>query len=277
MSHPRPVPPITFFGLTFLVSWTLWAAAAAIPESVSLREMRWIAFLPGTFVPGLVAMGLTARAGGGPGVRGLLTPLFASSVPVRWYVFAVTYMAAAKLAAAAAFRMIDGEWPAFAPLSWWLLPAAILFSTAFQAGEEIGWRGYALPRMAAGMGLAPASVLLGVIWACWHLPLFYIPATDSTGQPFLPYLLSVTALSVAMAWLWARTNGSLFLVMLMHAAINNTAVIVPSAVPGATNPLAPGASLMAWLTTGMLWAGAALILVRISSADRVRKPSPERT
>jgi membrane protease YdiL (CAAX protease family) len=116
--------------------------------------------------------------------------------------------------------------------------AAALFSTVIggQAGEEIGWRGYALPRLAAPFGLARASIMLGMIWACWHLPLFFLPQADTYGQSFPVYLLQVTALSVAIAWLYWRTNGSPLLTMLMHAAINNTKDIVPSLAMTGTNP-----------------------------------------
>jgi membrane protease YdiL (CAAX protease family) len=63
---------------------------------------------------------------------------------------------------------------------------ATFFSTVIggQAGKEIGWRGHALQRLAARTGLARGSVLLGVIWAASHLPLFFIQGTDTTGQSF---------------------------------------------------------------------------------------------
>ena len=138
------------------------------------------------------------------------------------YVFAVAYMAAIKLSAALIHRVVIGAWPRFGDEVWYLMAAAIAVSTGVQAGEEVGWRGYALPRLSARVGLAPASVILGVIWASWHLPLFFFPASDTLGQSFPLYLVQVTALSVAVAWLYWRTGGSLLLVMLLHAAVNNT-------------------------------------------------------
>jgi hypothetical protein len=136
--------------------------------------------------------------------------------------------------------------------------------TGGQAGEELGWRGYALPRLAARFGLGGASVLLGVLWACWHLPLFLLmPEADTFGQSFPLYLLQVTALSVAMAWLFARTRGSLLPVMLMHAAVNNTKDIVPSAETGATDPWALSRSLVAWITAALLALCAGWFLLRM--------------
>ena len=123
-----------------------------------------------------------------------------------------------------------------------LMLAATIVSTPVQAGEEIGWRGYALPRLAARFGLAPASIVLGVIWAVWHLPFFVMPGGDTYRQSFPAYLTSVTALSVALSFLYWRTNGSLLMTMLMHAAINNTKDIVPAQSAGGMTPFTLTAS-----------------------------------
>jgi len=199
-----------FFLLAFALTWSAWVASGTVP-------------VPGTS-PSL-----------GPSI--LRDPLFLLGV------FAPGIVALVH-------RAVTGTWPHFGETPWFIMTGALLVSTWAQAGEEVGWRGYALPRLAARIGLAPASIRLGVIWAVWHLPLFFAPQTETYGQSFPVYLLQVTALSIAMAWLYWRTGGSLLLVMLLHAAVNNTKDIVPSAVPGATNPFAPSTSLVAWLTGG---------------------------
>jgi hypothetical protein len=79
-------------------------------------------------------------------------------------------------------------------------------------------------------------------------------------------VLQVVALSVTLAWLWARTYRSLLLPMLLHAAVNTSKDIVPSAVPGASNPFGLNASVVGWLTVAGLWIGAAYFLFRMSKA-----------
>jgi membrane protease YdiL (CAAX protease family) len=120
--------------------------------------------------------------------------------------------------------------------------------------------------MAARWGFARSSVLLGLIWAFWHLPQFFMPDGNSYRQAFFVYVIQVTALTVAMTWLYAHTSGSLLPVMVMHAAVNNTKDIVPSAVPGGTSTFGLSASsttLIGWLTVALLWICAAWFLARM--------------
>ena len=260
---------LTFFSLTFLVSWTCFAGAAAIgggtlspPPGAAI--LAGAIFLLGVIAPSLVALALTARSAGRVGILTLLRQVINCPRQVRWYVFAVGYMAVIKLAAAVMHRIGTGEWPPFGRIPFFLIVLAILFSTPVQAGEEIGWRGYALPHLAREFGLSRASIMVGIIWAFWHLPLFFIPGSDTYHQSFVVALLAITPLSVAMAWLYWRGNGSLLLTMLMHAAVNNTTTIVPSASP-AVSPFSFSASIVGWTTAILLWACAVYFLSRMRS------------
>lgn len=259
-----------FFALTFALTWTSFIAAGLLFDgpATSMTVPRNLLFLLGTVAPSIVAVALTSASEGRNGVRVLLRRLVQWRVGGRWYLFAITFMAAIKLAAALLHRAVTGEWPRFGHEAWYVMLAATFVSTAVmgQAGEEIGWRGFALPRLGARLGLGRASILLGIIWAAWHLPLFFLPGTDKTGQSFTVYLLQVTALSVAIAWLYAHTQGSLLLAMLMHAAINNMKDIVPAAVEGAANPFDMRTSLVVWITVGLLWLCAGYFLVRMPRA-----------
>ena len=259
---------LRYFALTFATTWICWLAAGLLwrggsSSGSSLSALGGAVFLLGVFMPGIVAVAETGRIHGGAGVRSLLGRILKARVPLRFFVVAAGYFAAVKLAVALLHRVVTGTWPTFSAVPWYVMAASLLVSTWTQAGEEIGWRGYALPRMSDRFGLAGASVLLGVIWALWHLPhFFFFPQGDTFGQSFPVWLLQVTAISVALAWLYWRTGGSLLLVMLMHAGVNNTNW-VPSGVAGATNPLALSTSLVAWLTAGVLWVVAGFLLLQM--------------
>lgn len=263
-----------FFLLTFTFTWTVWLAAGAIPErgapeGSALSLLRAPLFLLGVFGPAIVALAVTARSTGRDGVAALVGRIGRWRHDARWYLFAIGYLAAVKLAAAVLHRLVFLAWPRFGDAPWALIAAALLLSTWVQAGEEIGWRGFALPRLVERFGLVTASLLLGPIWAAWHLPLHLSPQGDLYGQSFTVYALQVTAISVAMAWLFWRTSGGLLPVMLFHAAVNNTTAIVPSAVIDPSETLLLGATRMAWLTAGLLWLTAIYFLVRMRGVQRL--------
>jgi membrane protease YdiL (CAAX protease family) len=255
---------LKFFCLTYVLSWASFLAAGFM-SSGAAAGLRGPLFLVGTFAPAMVALALTSQAEGRAGVRRLLREVVHWRVGARWYLFAVGYMAGIKLAVALVYRLATHSWPRFGHEAWYVICAAILLSTPVQAGEEIGWRGYALPRLAGRLGLAPASIVLGAVWACWHLPFFFVAEVDKSGQSFPVYFLQIIALSVAAAWLYWRTNRSLLLVMLMHSSVNQTLGLVPSTIPNTSNPFAISLSLVAWLTVGLLSITAVYFLVRMRS------------
>jgi hypothetical protein len=141
---------LKFFLLAYIVSWTFWIAAAAIsgwsaspPPELSL--VTGLLFLFGTIAPSLVALLLTARADGREGTLTLLRRTVRWQVRARWYFFAITYMAVVKLTVVLLHRIATDAWPKFGQTPCYIMAVVIVFSTPVQAGEEVGWRGYALP------------------------------------------------------------------------------------------------------------------------------------
>lgn len=253
---------VTFFLLTFAVTWSCWISIVMVPIPAHTVVQAVLLFF-GTISPSLVALSLTGWTAGADGVRLVLARMFQWEVMARWYLFALGYTLSIKLFVTLSLRLAFGAWPRFGNVPLYIIPFAILISTPVQSGEEVGWRGYALPRLAARMGLGWASIILGIIWASWHLPLFFLPGSDTYHQSFPVYITQVTAVSVAMAWLWERTGRSLLLPMLMHATINNTQDIIPSAVPGGARTFGFTASPLAWMAALLLWILAAYFLVRM--------------
>lgn len=259
---------LKFFLLTFAVTWTCFITVAlAIPAE---KPLGYALVLLGAYAPSYVAVSLIAWREGQRGVRAILRHVVRWQVAMRWYLFAVFYMVGIKLTVALILRASTGTWPRFGATPWYVIPLAIAFSTPFQAGEEIGWRGYALPRLSDRMGLRWASILLGVIWALWHLPQFFIRASDTYGQSFLLFAFQVIAISVALAWLWNVTAKSLLLPMLLHSAVNNSKDIVPSAILGANSTFGLSASPVAWMTVLFLWVVALHLLTRMPGLEGER-------
>ena len=259
-----PGSAAVFLLLTFLFTWTCWTIVRVAVPIVTPPGRALV--LLGTFGPGIVALALTRRREGAAGVRALLARIPPHGAPLSLYAFAVGWFAVLKLAAAALHRLATGAWPDFGDVPWIVIPFAIALSTPVQAGEEIGWRGYALPRLAARLGLASASLVLGAIWAIWHLPLFFVRDTDSFGRSFPLYFLDVVSISVVIAWLWERSGRRLLLPMLLHAAINNTVVVPTRSSP--SNVFGLAAPRIAWIIAALLGASALGFLADTIRRDR---------
>ncbi len=107
----------------------------------------------------------------------------------------------------------------------WLVVPTTLFGGPL--GEEFGWRGFALPALAARSGWRWASIGTGVIWGLWHLPLFYMAGTAQSGLPMSPFLASSVALSVFMARLCADACYSILPAIALHLPVNWGSMVLP--------------------------------------------------
>jgi uncharacterized protein len=267
-----------FFLLTYLFIW-----GASIPLITYLwlnggsdaPLVLWIAVTAlGNYSPLLAALLLTYQTDGRTGIQQLLRPLTWWRVSGYWYVVAFGYEAFVLLLAAATGRLLTGQWPAFPDNYYlWMLPLIFLI-IFFQAGiaEEIGWRGYALPRLQSRWTALQSSLVLGVVWAFWHLPSYFVPGTYHYGRDltfFGWYVLSVVATTIVMTWVFNGTRGSLMLVILLHTAQNTAVAFLPTDVHIGFIPLE---SLFYWIV--------ALILVGVVGAtnlarhERVRYSAP---
>ena len=107
------------------------------------------------------------------------------------------------------------------PLPWWsytLNFAWMLFVGGGQ--EEPGWRGFALPRMQSRYTALGAALVIGALWAGWHLPVFFAPAWGQ-APPFVWFFATLVAVSVITTWLFVHTRGSVIPVIVMHASLNS--------------------------------------------------------
>jgi membrane protease YdiL (CAAX protease family) len=212
----RRYPLGTFLLLTFAFTWVLLPAARA-SIAVSLVALCG---------PAVAALA-TAALRGSPDLRDLTARITLWRVPVRWY--AVALLAPLPISALACW--IEVLLGAPGPIR--LAPIAPLQAIVFLLviGEEIGWRGFALPILLSRWGPWRASVALGVVWALWHLPLFYLPGMPQFGSPFVPFIAYTSALSILLTILAQRTRGSVVIATLLHGAVNTFLFVNAAATP----------------------------------------------
>jgi len=232
-----------FFGLTFVFSWVVWVPMALLQIDHPLYKL-------GTFGPAIIALALTAAREGRPALRALWERLLIWRVGVFWYLFSFLSTAVVALTAIGLHVLLGGEAGVFNDPAQLYLVIPVFLYVLFTSvlGEEIGWRGYALPRLQARFGALGASLILGLVWGIWHLPLFLMAGNFHQYIPVSAFLLQTTGFSVLYTWIWNKTRGSLLMPHLFHAASNTTLgvlPILPTAAYPTTRPL--------WLGVGLLW------------------------
>ncbi len=181
-----------------------------------------------TVVPSLVAIVLSAVEGRWRGIRELLAQAGRWRFGLGWYAVAIFLSPLVWAESQAIGRILSAGTPEVQLDV--LIPLAAL-------GEELGWRGYALPRLQGRMRPLPASLLIGVLWACWHLP--YFAFLDAHPLPFaLGFSLfsaGIISESVLATWIYNSTGGSVLATMLYHHSIHVASIIpvIPGVLGGA--------------------------------------------
>jgi uncharacterized protein len=212
-------PLASFFVLAYAISWLLWiplvVSGGGTPTGLGL-----VLALLGSLVPSAVAILLVAVLHGKAGVRKLLRRLLMWRVGVGWWV-AVVLLSTLAVGAVGFSVLFGGDAPDLDVT----IPGVVflfLFSIfpGSAGGEEIGWRGFALPHLQRARSALAASVVLGAAWGVWHLPL-YLLGTDNRPLGLFPaWVLLTVAASVILTWMYNGTGGSLLIVVLFHAASN---------------------------------------------------------
>jgi membrane protease YdiL (CAAX protease family) len=214
---------IAYFVLTYALSWAIEIPIALsvrgwVPWSVPL-SLHYLA----SFGPFVAAVVLTLIRG--RGLRGLFAGLAKWRVARGYLIFSVVLPLGLFAVSVLVTRIVKGAWPDLRLLGQvehlpylGILPALGMWLLTFGLGEEVGWRGFALPRLQARRSALSASLWLGLLWAGWHLPaIFYREAYVSLGLLVVPMLLAVATVgSIVYTWLYNGTHGSLLMLVLYH-------------------------------------------------------------
>lgn len=225
-------PVATFFTIALGITWLLWPAALLAVGDRS-NAVLVLVTIPGAFGPAIAAVAVTWLTGGS--VRQLLAGVLRWRVAPKWYVVAFVGLPTAWISVQLAVEIAlvpESTFSLDEPSPGLFLIAAIVTAFLFGGQEEIGWRGFAQPRLQSRYSALTASVIVGVVWAAWHVPLFVFAAgtaIDPGGTPNLTvYTAGTIALSITLAWVYNSTGGSILLAMLVHGVANNHSVLVPA-------------------------------------------------
>jgi uncharacterized protein len=231
-----------FFGWSFLLSWLIWIPLTLAhfnlgPVRIS-EQVSGLVRLLGVLMPAVVALTLTVRSGGRTELRKLVARLAIWRVHWGWWLAAVGVYPALLLCAALLSNGLGWQpYLKLHPVPPIALLVNILILGIATLGEEIGWRGVALPGLQRQYSPLKASLILGTAWATWHLPFWLVLGNlEEFGPGYLGlnYLFIVPS-TVYLTWIFNRTRSSLLLPVAFHLSFNivNVAVFPVTTTIGA--------------------------------------------
>jgi membrane protease YdiL (CAAX protease family) len=237
----RSTALVLFFLLAYILSWLIHVPLALAHQGVIKTHLpAWLHFV-GAFGPMAAALLVTAWQSGPTGLRELLGRVTRWRVGTGWLLVGVFSPALAFLAAAPIFRLVSGQWP-FAQfgalgelpeLNW--LAGWLVWTLTFGLGEETGWRGFALPRLQASRSARSATLIVGLLWAGWHLPQFFYNYKDVTLFGLAAFLVSILSGALVLTFLYNSTGGSVLVAILWHGSLNTAVAEVDGLMAALVN------------------------------------------
>lgn len=231
MTHRRELA--TFYLLSLALSWPtvlFWHLPPDFQfgDSRSAREAYGqvdLFFGVGPMLAALIATFVYRRT---PGIVALLRRAFAWRLPLLWYLVALVIPIIPQWLGIGTWSAIDGVdlnlYSSTVWLSRWIQIS--IFGGLFSVGEELGWRGFMLPRVQEGRSWLSASLIVGLLWTVWHYPLWFIGAWAATGSVAKTVLLLAIAsvgavgMSVLVTWIFNHSKYSVLPAMLLHGSAN---------------------------------------------------------
>lgn len=274
MHDPASEPPVRsvvlFFVLTFALAWGLMGVMLVFRDAVEaalgpLRAAHPL-FILAVWSPAISGLLLVLWYGGLPGLRRYLSRLLLWRAPVGWYVLLLAGLPAVYCLGAAFGGTLTREAWGQPPLLDLLALAG--FMLILGPVEELGWRGYALPLLQRIMAPLWAGLVVGAVWALWHVPAFFLSGTPQSGWEVMPFLLGATAVSVILTGFFNAARGSILVAILFHWQLNMP--IWPDAQPW-------DMYLFVALAVIVVWIRRAAMFSRKGAATKVMPAQPEQT
>lgn len=211
---------LSFFTLTYLIAFGATFAVIFLHLGKAAQPWSWDWFI-NAFSPTISAIIISGIIGGKAEIMRVLSGFTRWKVGLRWYL-AAAFLVLGPLVFALIYIALGNPITGIKPgvTASMLLGQFIFTLFSGPLAEEAGWRGFALPRLQSKHNALLSSLMLGVVWCCWHIPLFFVPGSSQQGIPFPIYLMLVVTLAIYFTWLYNNTQGSLIITVLAHFSFN---------------------------------------------------------
>jgi len=230
--------PWKFFLLTFAYSWVIWIPSVldgiGIKLPFNVTGYSTVVVIIGAFAPLLAALTLVGREGGWSGIKTFFGQALDFHIKPVYIIIALAlplliHLIAHYLALAAGLDVAKTLFPSEVSVAPIVLAIPYFFLMLILGGgqEEFGWRGYAQEPLQEKIGVIPASLVIGLIWGIWHLPLWFMAGDLHSAYSYLAFVMMTTSISIVYAWLYNSSGKKLIVVIFFHAMSNTAAPLIP--------------------------------------------------
>jgi membrane protease YdiL (CAAX protease family) len=226
----RRHPLLSYSVIAYAGSWVVWATFILSQDGTGALSFNaplsfFVTISIGTFTgPTVAAFIVTAACEGREGVGRLIARILQWRVGIVWYLFVFLGLPAIQTLGSIA---LPGVLESATPIDFWpeLAATAVFFFypalLAGPLGEEIGWRGVAMPRLQARFGPLHASLILGLLWAFWHAPIWFSGQWTVLTLPNVAvYVFWIIAVTFIFTWVFNNTRGSVLIAILLHGSMD---------------------------------------------------------
>jgi len=265
-SFLRKHPALSYFLLTFAISWSaaFLVAAPKLFEHGPLPKLTGILMFPAMLLgPSFAGIFLTRRLDGREGLKNLFARMRRVNFPLRWY---RALLIPPVMVLSVLFLLKTFVSPVYAPNRFWI---GVSFGLLAGFLEEIGWTGFAYPKLRQRFAVLPAAAIVGVLWGLWHAPVIdFLGAASPHGKAlplfFAAFIATMAAMRVLIAWFYERT-GSVALAQLIHISSTGSLVVFS---PPVVSPIQEATWYGLYAIT--LWALVILLVSAIPAPNAAR-------
>jgi uncharacterized protein len=251
-------PTLVFLALTFGLTWSIGAAVIFAPDWFSAVfgafNTRAPMFYLAVWAPNIAALAVTLLISGWSGITDLFARLIRWRVRPWVWIAALGFFPVLMLVAELIGLALGNPLPTTA--NWTALAAGMVTLPLLALGplgEELGWRGFLLPRLLDRVQPLTAALILGPVWMAWHLPAFFLSGMPQSNMSLLIFVLSGVSLNVFITWLFLNARHSILI-----------AGIIPHAI---ANAWAESMGSITWINAGVLVCGAVLLVWLVGMRD----------
>jgi len=227
MNLIKRYPLASFVTIALSISWIIWIPLIVLGQDLLPGITGFI--IIGGFGPFLSAVIVTLIADGRDGFRKWRKQVFKVRVGAKFYILVFLFPIIYAALSYSLYLLMGGTPADFSNVPpWYLYPLSLVFVFFLGGGqEEPGWRGFALPRLLSKYSPFISSIIVGVIWAVWHIPLFFVGGSSQAGLPLEWYIPNVIGMAMVFTLLYLKTNGSVIPAMVLHAGLNSAIIWFP--------------------------------------------------